>query len=109
MKELRDLLKQGESLMREIRETLDKPNPKGVIARPGMRLVTKAGGEEAIVSTEKAYDRFWGTRSVGRHTALDNSVPFVLDGRCDLAVYSYSFERLKTDDGQPIIGYEDDA
>ena len=100
MKELKDLLKQGESLMREIRETLDKPKPEGVIARPGTRV--RYGNDLKMVTSRKMWER-----RCAPHVFLGEKIPVI---GADVYADSYKKDKL-TDDrsGQPIIGYEDDA
>jgi len=102
MKELKDLLKQGESLMREIRETLDKP--KGVIVKPGMLVIFRSEKNGVrVVTTWPAF------RRSGRSYFRQERMPLV-DPRGDGCSYcSSALDSYTTLDGQPIIGYEDDA
>ena len=105
MRELIELLEQGQILMREIREALDKP--KGVIARPGMKIKTNYNTSEYVVISWEAYKRryreCYGPKS---GCPFPGKVPFI---KKDFNVGHDLYESILTLGGIPIIGYADDC
>jgi hypothetical protein len=97
--ELKALLKQGKELLAKIEDALYKPKPKGVIARPGTRVL--CGSSPKMVITKKMWERAYSPATLG-----SERIP-IIGGD----VYVYSYEKgILTDErsGLPVIGYEDD-